>query len=174
MKGILFVKALIFFILVSTAQLAMSQTTNYKAHAVFIFNIAKYSQWPASGQGEFVITVLGKSKIYDELLAGAPRYTINGAKVVVRESEDPNQIAGSQMVVVADNKSNDLSALVKAVSGKATMIITEREGLHKKGADVSFFINDQGKLNFDLNLTEMTKRELSMSKSLTTLAATVL
>ena len=63
---------------------------------------------------------------------------------------------------------------MKAISGKPTMIVTEREGLHKKGADISFFVNDQGKLNFDLNLTEMTKRELTMSKSLTTLAATIL
>jgi len=151
-----------------------AQTTNYKVHAVFVYNIAKYSQWPAHDQKEFVITVFGKSKIYDELVAGAEHHMVGGVKIKVQEASDLTQIGNSNIIVVADSKSSILTDILKTTDGKPIMVITEREGLHKKGAGISFFINDQGKLNFDLNLTELTKRKLSMSKSLTNLAASVL
>jgi hypothetical protein len=162
------------FFLFACAGVGHAQTTNYKTHAVFIFSIAKYSQWPSIENNEFVITVLGKSKMYEELVAGTSRHNVNGMKITVLEAETVSQIGKTQIVFVADNKSSLLEELTKATSGKPVMIVTEREGLHKKGAGVSFFVNDQGKLNFDLNMTEMAKRELSMSKSLTSLAASVL
>jgi hypothetical protein len=164
--------ALIFISLVSVQ--AYSQTTSYKAHTIFVFSIAKYSQWPASDKNEFVITVLGKSKLYDELIATSANHTIAGKKISVMTVNDIAEIKETNMVLVSDGKSNMLPDLVKATANQPVMIITEREGLHKKGAGVSFFVNDAGKLNFDLNLTEMNKRTITLSKSLTSLAASIL
>lgn len=152
-----------------------AQTTNYKAHAIFVFSIAKYSQWPNSGAGNpFVIVVLGKTKLYDELVATAGNHSINGMKVSVLQADEISEIKQPQMVLVADNKSSVLPDLIKTTTNQPVMIVTEREGLHKKGAGVSFFVNDAGKLNFDLNLTEMQKRTITLSKSLTSLAASTL
>jgi hypothetical protein len=167
-----FLATLIFVGLVSVG--AFSQTTNYKAHTIFVFSIAKYSQWPANDKGEFVITVLGKSKLYDELTSSSANHTISGKKISVIAVNDVSEIKETNMVVVSDGKSNSLPDLIKATANQPVMIITEREGLHKKGAGVSFFVNDAGKLNFDLNLTEMNKRTLTLSKSLTSLAASIL
>jgi hypothetical protein len=167
-----FFATLIFVSLVSVR--AFSQTTNYKAHTIFVFSIAKYSQWPASEKNEFVITVLGKSKLYDELIASSANHTISGKKISVIAVNDVTEIKETNMVVVSDSKSNALQDLIKATANQPVMIITEREGLHKKGAGVSFFVNDSGKLNFDLNLTDMNKRTLTLSKSLTSLAASIL
>jgi len=174
MKAISILQSILLVALAGFVFSSQAQTTNYKVHAVFVYNIAKYSQWPTHDQKEFVITVFGKSKIYDELVAGAEHHTIGGIKIKVQEASDLTQLGNSQMIVVADSKSSSLSEILKATEGKPIMVVTEREGLHKKGAGISFFVNDQGKLNFDLNLTELTKRRLSMSKSLTNLAASVL
>lgn len=151
----------------------LGQTTNYKAHAVFVYSIAKYSKWP-SADGEFIITVLGKSKLFEELVTSAANYNVGGAKVTVLNVEDPSQIGNSKIVIVADSKSSSLSDVLESVTGKPIMIITEREGLYKKGAGVSFFVNDEGKLNFDLNLTEMGKHSISLSQNLTRLASKVI
>jgi hypothetical protein len=168
-----FLLSLIFVCLVSAATSA--QTTNYKAHAIFVFSIAKYSQWPAAGAGnQFVIAVLGKTKLYDELVTSSANHTINGMKVSVLLVDDVSEIKQPQMVLVSDSKSSVLPDLLKATANQPVMIVTEREGLHKKGAGVSFFVNDAGKLNFDLNLTEMNKRTITLSKNLTSLAASTL
>jgi YfiR/HmsC-like len=165
--------ALLIFVGLVTVN-AFSQTTNYKAHTIFVFSIAKYSQWPANDNSEFVITVLGKSKLYDELIASSANHTISGKKISVITVNDVAEIKETNMVLVSDGKSSALPDLIKATANQPIMIVTEREGLHKKGAGVSFFVNDAGKLNFDLNLTEMNKRTLTLSKSLTSLAASIL
>ena len=165
--------ALVFLCLLGLSHNGYGQTTVYKAHAVFIFNFAKYSQWPSQST-EFVITVLGKSPLTQELLTGASKHTIQGAKVVVQEVDDVSKIKDTHIVVVTDGKSNQLADLVKTTGSKPIMIVAEREGLYKRGAGISFFVNDSGKLNFDMNLTDMQKRTLSLSKNLTTLAAATL
>jgi hypothetical protein len=167
-----FLLSLIFVCLISAV--ASAQTTNYKAHAIFVFSIAKYSQWPNASGGQFVIAVLGKTKLYDELVASSVNHSINGMKVSVVLVDEISEIKQPQMVLVADSKSSALPDLLKATANQPVMIVTEREGLHKKGAGVSFFVNDAGKLNFDLNLTEMNKRTITLSKSLTSLAASTL
>ena len=167
-----FLLLLIFVCLISS--IVSAQTTNYKAHAIFLFSIAKYSQWPSGPGNQFTIVVLGKTKLYDELAATSANHSINGLKVSVVQADDVSEIKQPQMVLVADSKSSALTDLVKITANQPVMIVTEREGLHKKGAGVSFFVNDSGKLNFDLNLTEMNKRAITLSKSLSALAASTL
>jgi uncharacterized cupredoxin-like copper-binding protein len=173
-KNSVFMKSVIAIIVMAGLTLtSYAQTTVYKAHAVFIYNFAKYSQWPTPPT-EFVITVLGKSPLTAELVAGAAKHNVHGVKVVVQEVDDVSQVKATHMVVITDGKSNQLNDLIKATAAKPIMIVTEREGLFKRGAGISFFVNDSGKLNFEMNLTDMQKRSLSLSKNLTTLAATTL
>lgn len=151
-----------------------AQATNYKVYAAFIFSIAKYSQWPPTDGEVFNIVVVGKSKLYDELLANSARHAVAGRKIQVVQIENALEVTQAQLIVVADTKSNQLDELAKATNAKPIMIITEREGLHKKGAAISFFIAEDGKLKFDLNMTELSKRSVDVSKSIRELAATVL
>ena len=81
-----------------------------------------------------------------------------------------DNLAEAHILYVADGKSGTLEDLVKATTGKATMIIAEREGLHKKGAGFSFVIMENSSLRFDMNHTELEKRSIKVSKNLTTLA----
>jgi len=46
------------------------------------------------------------------------------------------------------------------------MIISEREGLHKKGAGFSFVVMENGTLRCDINNTELEKRQIKLSKNL--------
>lgn len=165
--------AAIFLLVVGIAHSGTCQTTVYKAHAVFIFNFAKYAQWPTPPT-EFIITVLGKSPLTEELIAGSAKHSVHGVKVTVVEVDDYSKIKNSHIVVITDNKSSQLNELSKATANQPIMIVAEREGLYKRGAGISFFVNDSGKLNFEMNLTDMQKRTLTLSKSLSSLAASTL
>jgi hypothetical protein len=50
------------------------------------------------------------------------------------------------------------------------LIIGEREGLFKKGAGFSFVVMENSTLRFDINNTELDKRQIKVSKSLAALA----
>lgn len=155
------------------AGIGVAQTTNYQVYSVFVMSIARYSSWPAS-TGDFKITVIGKSKVYEELSRVSQTKDVNGKKIVVSQADDVSQIGDCNIVYVSDNKSSTLDEIAKKFEGKPVMIITEREGLYKKGASFSFVIIEESKLRFDINKTDLEKKQIKISQSLTGLANLVI
>jgi hypothetical protein len=152
---------------------AKGQTTNYQVHSLFVINIAKYSTWPAHG-GDFQVTVFGKSKVFDELVKQSTGKHINGQPIKVVQADNLTEIGSPQIIYLADGKSSALDEILKATEGKSVLIIAEREGLFKKGAGFSFIILDNNTLRYDINGTEIEKRQIKVSKNLTSLANTVM
>jgi hypothetical protein len=147
---------------------SFGQTTNYHVFALYVVNIAKYSSWP-NMNGELRVAVYGKTKVLEELMKQNGK-VVNGSTLKVFQIEGPESLADAHIVYVADGKSNNVEELVTATIGKPVMIITEREGLHKKGAGFSFLITESNSLRFDMNHSELEKRAVKVSKSITTLA----
>ncbi len=144
-----------------------AQTTNYQVYSLYVVNIAKYSSWPAVN-GEFNITVFGKSKVYDELLKQNGK-NVNGHILKVTQVENVSDIGQPQIIYLADGKSSALDDILKFTEGKSIMIISEREGLHKRGAGFSFVVMENGTLRCDMNGTELEKRQIKISKNLSAL-----
>ncbi|HMG88817.1 MAG TPA: YfiR family protein [Chryseolinea sp.] len=147
---------------------AYSQTTNYQVYALFVVNIAKYSSFP-NVSGDLQITVYGKSKVYDELAKQSGKI-VNGHPLKVSQAESVTDLGQAQIIYLADGKSAALDEILKATEGKPVMIICEREGLFKKGAGLSFIITENSTLRFDINNTELEKRQIKISKNLSALA----
>jgi hypothetical protein len=144
-----------------------AQTTNHQVYALFVVNIAKYSAWP-SAHSEMQITVFGKTKVYDELLKQNGR-NVNGT-IKISQVDDVSALGSPNIIYLADGKSGTLDEVLKAVEGKPVMIITEREGLYKKGAGFSFVILENSTLRFDINNSDLEKRQIKVSKNLAVLA----
>lgn len=162
-----------FMVLLSSLPLA-AQTTNYKVYSLFVLNIARYSSWPEGQSKDFKIAVLGKSKIYEELVKNAEGKAINDSKIVVSQVESASEAMDAQIIFVSDGKSSSLAELKQSTEDKSVMIIAEREGLFKKGAAMSFIILDNNSLRFDLNSKELEKRKIKISKNLKDVANTTI
>lgn len=167
MKRILF--SLLF--LLGTISL-WAQTTNHAAYSLFVVSFAKYASWPSS-DGDFKIAVIGKSKVYEEMLKITANKTVNGKPYKIVQVESLAEALDVHIIFLPDHKSSLIDELTKATEGKPVMIITEREGLHKKGAGFSFVVLDN-KLRFDVNNAELEKRNIKMSSNLLNLANTTL
>lgn len=149
-----------------------AQTTNHTAYALFVVSFAKYASWP-SEDSEFKIAVLGSSKVYEEMVKITANKTINGKPYKIIQVENISELQGAHIVYLPDNRSSLLDDLAKSTEGKPVMIVTEREGLYKKGAGFSFLVLDN-KLRFDVNNGELEKRHIRMSSNLLQLANTTL
>jgi len=145
-----------------------AQPSLFHTYAVFVQSFARYSSWPALTNG-FKVVVVGNTKAYDEIVKNVAGKTIAGSAAVVIKSDDDTIMDDVSIIYLSDGASNQLSQLLKATDGKPTMIIAEREGLHKKGAAMSFIVINN-KLKFDINMKELEKRNLKISAQLTTLA----
>jgi hypothetical protein len=164
----------IFILSIGALISAKAQTTNHKVYSLFIVNIAKYTSFPNSGNN-FNIVVVGKSDVYDELLKVASAKDVNGKKLVVTKTDDASKITDAQIIYLSDGKSSSLPELIKRFEGKPVMIISEREGLFKKGAGLSFIISEDSKLRVDVNKTDLEKRQIKISQNvLSSLAHTII
>lgn len=145
-----------------------AQTTNYQVYALFVVNIAKYSAWPGTG-ADMEITVIGKSKVFDELLKQNGK-NVNGRVIKVKQAEGVTDIGQPNILYVADSKSGSIDEILQATQGKPILVIGEREGLFKKGAGFSFVVMENNTLRYDINNTELEKRQIKVSKNLSQLA----
>ena len=142
-----------------------AQTTNYQAYSVFVYGLSKYTSWPSTGKTEFTITVIGRSKVYDEMVKAYAGKSINGIPMKVNQVDDLVASSEPQILYVSEGKSNSIEALMKQTAGKPVLIIAEREGLHKKGATMSFIAIDS-KLRLDINGKELQSRQIKISAQL--------
>jgi hypothetical protein len=166
-------RILLIAILLFALRDANAQTTNYEAYSLFVMNIAKYSSWPNT-TGELRIAVLGKSKIYDHLQKQAGSKQFNGLSLKVSQAEHVSEVGDVHIIYVSDGKSSALQDIVKSTQGKPVIIIAEREGLFKKGAGFSFIVTDNNTLRFDINSSDLEKRNIKIAKNLSALANSVM
>src|SRR5579872_2044966 len=109
MKRILW---LLFFVV----SFAKAQTTNYQVYSVFVVSIAKYSSWPESEGKDFKIAVLGKSKVYDELVKSTANKEIHGKKVQIVQLDEIPKFDLPQIIYVPDGQSSQLAELNKTLA----------------------------------------------------------
>ena len=151
---------------------ACAQDAAYKAYTLFLYNFMKYIEWPNT-EGDFVIGVVGESPIKKELAALAEIKKAKGRKIVVKEITTADDALGCSMVYVPSAKSSVLRSYVEKVKGKSILVIGEREGLAQKGAGISFVIDDDDSLKFDLNKSVMDAHSLKVANLLMQLATLV-
>lgn len=151
-------------------QNSQAQTDINSAYSLFLYNFAKYSQWPAGNTGSFKITVLGDSKVYDELSKISQSKNINGRKIEVVKINTPDQIENTDLLFVAQDQSAAIASVQSKTSGKPVLIVAEKMGLFEKGACISFYVGSDSKLKFQINDAELAKRNLKMAQSLKNMA----
>ncbi len=158
---------LIFGLIVLLDQEIFAQKTDYKSYAVYLMSFVKYADWAdPMTKKEVRIACFGKSKINQELskLASSPQ--ASGRKIKVVEIEQLAQIEGMNMVFVADNKSSSIKALSDFCKQKSILIVTEREGLAKKGAAIHFTVSENDDLSFEVNPKQLISQQIKIAQRL--------
>lgn len=149
---------------------ASAQIKDYRSQALFMYNFIKYVNWPVSSD-YFVIGVMGDCPITSELSKLASiKKTPDGRTITVVMIDDLAKADNCQMVYIPDGYGKDISKLVLAVQARPALIVSERDGLTKKGAEISFFIKDDDKLGFSISRKNMDHKKLKASGELLRLA----
>ncbi len=166
--------AAVFFLVVFIGknEKLFSQDLDYKAHTLFLYNFMKYVEWPDS-PGDFVVGVVGNSPIEKELNTLAQTKKIKGKKIVVKIINSPDEVEDCNMIYLPNDKSSMLKAIAEKVKSKSVLIVAEREGLARKGAGISFAVDDNDTLKFDINKSSLDSKSLKVANVLIQLGAVV-
>lgn len=143
-----------------------------KFEALYLYNICRYVEWPASSSsGEFVIGLVGNNaELEANLKAISKSKTIQGRPVVVKSINSPSQGSSCHIVFFSNSAEGQIASYMPVT--RNALLASESDGAIEMGSDINFFL-DGNKLKFDMSNTNLSKKNLRVSADLKQLAASV-
>ena len=141
--------------------------------AGYVYQFTNYIEWPASYKsGNFVISILGNSDIKAYLQDLAQSKKVQNQTIEVNQYNSLSQIGKSHIIFVSESHSGKLSNALSHIGGNNTLLIIEKNGGAKQGADFAFFVSG-GKLQFNLNKSAIKSHGLKLDPRLEGLATSI-
>jgi len=139
-------------------------------HSMMVYNFMKYVNWPpTSTSGDFVIGVLGESKVHETLNKWYGTKSKGAQKIVIKKFDNASDVTDCHVLYVGKSKSGSFEDLLAKLAGKPTLVVSDKSGLGKKGSGINFkTIN--GKLKFELNQAAIASANLKVSSQLSGMA----
>jgi hypothetical protein len=148
----------------------------YEIKAAFLYNFARYVEWPQdavpNADGAFVIGILGEDPFGNTLDRIARDKTVEGKRIVVRRFATVQEVTPCHILFVASSAARQLPALLKRVEGWHVLLIGDTQGLAQEGVAINFCI-EKSKVRFEINLDAAVRMGLKISSKLLRLAKIV-
>jgi hypothetical protein len=164
---------------VSPTRLAWSQssrTTSYEVKTAFLFNFAKFIDWPtssfASPQSPFTICVLGQDPFGSNLDDTMHGKMIGDRTVAVRRLRDKAEGRRCQIVFVSSSESTHLVEIVGSLQGAPVLLVGETNGFATLGGTIEFTLEDN-RVRLVINTDAVDRSGLRFSSKLLALAKIV-
>lgn len=146
---------------------AVAQTSSYEELQVaYLYNFAKYIRWPEES-ATFVIGVRGETDI-EHLQHTLQGKKVGGREIILKSLATVDESLTCHIVYLRESSSEDLNALKEVVGRKSILIVSE-EDMIKKGAMISFVVEDD-RLRFKLKKKALNDAGLTASEGLLKLA----
>jgi hypothetical protein len=152
---------------------ADAQQFNYKVNAMYIYYFTKYINWPEP-KDPVIIGVLGDSDVSKELEAMTANKRMNGRSFLIKKI-DISEVKKCQVVVVSKGQSSILIQVEEATKNLPILVVSEKQGLTRKGANICIYVDDEDnfKTKFELSKGNMESKGLKVSHELLALAEVV-
>jgi YfiR/HmsC-like len=148
----------------------------YQLKAAFLFNFAKFIDWPAasfSGQeASFSICILGVDpfgRSMDDLLQGK---MIANRRVSVERSRQVADVRHCQVVFVSSSEKARVKEILDGLKGTNVLVVGETDGFAEAGGAIQFAIEDNH-VRFLINTDAADRAGLKVSSNLLSLAHVV-
>lgn len=136
--------------------------------AVFIYNFAKFVEWPDSGPAPVRLCLFGASpfgRAFDAL-RGQP---IKERSFDVIGIDSPNAATGCHMIYVPLTQERSLDKVLARARGNGILVVTDSEGMIARGSMINLYVEDE-KVRFEINLHSVEASGLKISSKLLTLS----
>jgi hypothetical protein len=148
----------------------------YQLKAAFLFNFAKFVEWPAASflgpQSPFVICILGPDPFghaMDDALRGK---MIGERGVAIERSKELADARHCQMVFVSSSEKSRVAEILDGLKGTSALVVGETEGFAAAGGMIQFVLEDN-RVRFLINTDATDRAGLKVSSKLLSLARLV-
>ena len=151
------------------------QSNEYEVKAAFLFNFAKYVQWPAErftgDDAPIIVGVVGASPGGSAIEQAMNGKTANGRPLQIRRFPTARAVTSCHILFVSASQSDDLRQIL-AAAGPSSLTVGETDRFAQMGGIITFTVVGS-KVRFDINQTDAKKGGLKISAKLLSLARNV-
>ncbi|MFI5151400.1 MAG: YfiR family protein [Bacteroidia bacterium] len=144
---------------------------NAKYKTIYLYSFTKYIEWPPDYKdGNFVIGVCGpQGPLLAELNRMASTKTAGSQKIEIRTVSNIEGAGKCHILFLPTENIAQFADIGMKLKGHGTLLVTEKEGMIKKGSAVNFVMVDS-KIKFQLSKINAEKQKLKISHELEALA----
>lgn len=142
--------------------------------SLYIYTFATLVEWPKQKRtGPFRIGVFGESTaVYDDLVTKYSGKSIGSQTIVIENFRSKSSINDVHILYISEEYSHYISEVRGNLSGKSTLLVTEKAGSLSKGAMVNFIVEGDTQ-KYEINKRNAKKQKLVIADKLSSLAARV-
>lgn len=150
------------------------EAQEHEVKAAFLSKFPAFVEWPSRPAPEvpFVIAVAGAEDVAGELRRLTEGRRHEGRAIEIREVADTQGAMGAHMVFVGRAATARLPAIVRGLSGRAVLLVSEAPGALEQGSMVNFVVGD-ARVRFDVALDNAEAARLRISARLLAVARNV-
>jgi hypothetical protein len=153
-----------------------SQTANTDdVKAAFLFNFAKFVEWPSdatSGTTTLSLGVVGNDAISDALRTMTRDKIVGGKGVSVRRAAPGEDLASFNLLFIGQSEKARLGDVLKRLEGTAVLTVSDADRFCEQGGVIALVIVDNH-VRFDVSLEAAERSRLRVSSKLLNLARRV-
>ncbi|MGH9582879.1 MAG: YfiR family protein [Bryobacteraceae bacterium] len=153
--------------------MAQAQVSEYALKAAFLYNFAKFVEWPAeafsSPSAPLVLCTYGNNRVGDALQDIVKEKTIDGRTLAVREIGNAVGSKGCQVLFVGAAVSRDEESILASVRNEDVLVVGETPEFAQNGGAINFVVRGN-RLRFIVNLSATDTARLKLSSKLLSLA----
>lgn len=149
---------------------AQDRLGEYQVKAAFLYNFAKFVQWPAERQtGALVIGIVGDDffwQLVGQIVRGK---TVHGREIVVRRLEHGDDLTSCHIVFIGGGEARRTPDLLQRLQGAPVLTVGETVHFIREGGIARFFV-ERNRVRFQINPTNAEPTGLKISSQLLSLA----
>jgi hypothetical protein len=150
-----------------------SMPRNAVLSAAFVFNFAKFTDWPSLADGAPIVAcVYGDDGIASALVDTVRGQTINGHAIDVRPSKDDGAFRLCQLLFVGAAERRRAQAALVSISTLPVLTVSDSAGFALTGGIIELYVDD-GHMRFSINMTAVERSGLHINPRLLGLARIV-
>jgi hypothetical protein len=145
----------------------------YQVKAAFLFNFAKFIDWPSRKFTEpdspLIIGIVGSDPFGGLLEEQVQDQRINDRTVVVRHIESMEELRKCHMIFICRSEAERLGPILSEVRGDNVLTVGETDKFISHGGMINFVVTD-GSVHFEINDSAARHAGLKISSKLANLA----
>ncbi len=165
---------LIWLLTVVGARAQDPQRAEYYIKAAFVFNFAKFVEWPPTAfpntSSPIVIGILGENPFQDELEQTIRDKTLNNRPLVIKQFASLGESTNCHILFISTSEKKRLPEIFEAVRGTSVLTVGETDRFIETGGMVNL-VHEGSKIRFQINEPVAKSAGLKISSKMLSLAS---